>query len=129
MRSFTQIITAAAALGAATVFAAPAPVEQEQNLSARSASGKATFFEPGLGACGWNSGSGDAIAALTSSSWDNGAHCGKWVTVNHNGAQTAVKIVDECPTCEGNSLDLSPSSFSKLASQDQGMIDIDWWWN
>lgn len=126
MRSF---FTASLALigAAGLAAAAPAPA-QEQKLAARSNSGKATFFEPGLGACGWQSSSGDAIVALTSKMWDGGSHCGKWVTMEHNGAKTSAKIVDECPTCEGNAgLDLSPSQFSHLASQDQGEIDIQWW--
>ncbi|CAO1632625.1 unnamed protein product [Parajaminaea phylloscopi] len=130
MRSFTQLITAAAALGAATVFAAPAAVPEEQNLAARGTGGKATFFEPGLGACGWQSGSDDMIVAITSQMWDNGAHCGKWLTIDHNGAKVAAKVVDECPTCpSAGSLDLSPAVFKKLASLDKGMIDINWSYN
>ncbi|PWN27981.1 barwin-like endoglucanase [Jaminaea rosea] len=126
MRSFATLALTLALTGASAI-AAPAGSPNTSNLEARSKSGKATFFEPGLGACGWQSGANDMIAALATSSYAGGSNCGKWITVHHNGNSAKVKVVDECPTCvSGDSVDLSPAAFSQLASKDQGMVDVTW---
>lgn len=124
MRSFA---TAAFTLALAGASALAAPVANNNNLAARSQTGKATFFEPGLGACGWQSSASDHIAAIDSAQYAGGSNCGKWATVFHGDSSVRVKIVDECPTCpSSSSLDLSPAAFSALASQDLGEIDITW---
>jgi hypothetical protein len=35
-------------------------------------------------------------------------------------------VVDKCPGCGSNDLDISPTAFSHLASQDLGRIKVDW---
>lgn len=98
-------------------------------VSKKSNSGKGSFFKPGMGACGWRSGSGDMIAAISGSKWDGGKHCGKSASVCHGSACVNVKIVDMCPSCAPGSLDLSPAAFKGLANLDLGIIGITWHFN
>lgn len=98
-------------------------------------SGDATYYTPGLGACGWDSSSTDLIAALNADqfhsfgSMSNGnPACGKSATISRNGKTVTVKIVDLCPECAYGSLDLSPSAFDQIADEAEGRVEITWSW-
>lgn len=99
-------------------------------------SGDATYYTPGLGACGWESSSTDLIAALNADqfhsfgSMSNGnPACGKSATITRNGKTVTVKIVDLCPECAYGSLDLSPSAFDEIADEAEGRVEITWSWS
>ncbi|TFK46270.1 barwin-like endoglucanase [Heliocybe sulcata] len=88
--------------------------------------GDATYFYPGLGACGGHSTSSDLIVALNTQKYANGKHCGKQIAVHYNGKSVDAKVVDECPGCGSNDIDLSPAAFKKLAPLDKGRIQVTW---
>jgi len=48
--------------------------------------------------------------------------CGKKVKVTYEGKSIEVKVVDRCPGCSENDLDLSPSAFKKLAPLGKGRL-------
>ena len=74
--------------------------------------GEATFFEVGLGACGWTNSDSDYIVALSHNLWDQygNAVCNKKIRVSNGSKTIDVTVVDECMvrgarfrTCFGNS--------------------------
>lgn len=87
-------------------------------------------------ACYGNTQEGVMIAAAGDAIWNNGAACGKFVTVKCTGprnpvphpctgASITVKIVDHCPGCP-STLDLSKEAFTKIANPVAGIINIDY---
>ncbi|KAE8150707.1 hypothetical protein BDV25DRAFT_106690 [Aspergillus avenaceus] len=65
--------------------------------------------------------------ALGSPRWDSAAECGACVSVTGpNGNSIKAMIVDKCPECDSNHLDLFQSAFTELADVSKGVIDITW---
>ncbi|RDB27297.1 Allergen Asp f 7 [Hypsizygus marmoreus] len=100
--------------------------------------GEATFYDPGLGACGTQNTSGDLIAAVAQEFFDSypGATsnpntnpiCNKRITVNYQGRSVTVAITDRCPGCKGKyDLDLSPAAFDHLADRSVGRLHEAQW--
>ncbi|KAH8671122.1 riboflavin-aldehyde forming enzyme [Xylariales sp. PMI_506] len=94
-------------------------------------SGDMTFFAPGLGACGWTSSESDAIVALskmqfTASNPNHDPVCGKTITITLHGVSTTATVVDECPECAEDDIDVSPAVFENLDSLDVGRVEVDW---
>ncbi|PBP27404.1 carbohydrate-binding module family 63 protein [Diplocarpon rosae] len=59
--------------------------------------------------------------------WENSANCGRCVSVTGpNGKAITAQVVDECPNCGTNHLDLFPDAFAALADPSAGVIPIDW---
>ncbi|PRQ37637.1 putative rlpA-like protein, double-psi beta-barrel [Rosa chinensis] len=80
---------------------------------------------------------GVMIAAAGDAIWNNGAACGKFVTVKCTGPRNlapppctnenvTVKIIDHCPGCPFT-LDLSKEAFTKIANPMGGIINIDYY--
>ncbi|KAF8880754.1 riboflavine-aldehyde-forming enzyme [Infundibulicybe gibba] len=88
--------------------------------------GEATFFAPGLGACGQRNTGNDLIVALNSAQYGNGGNCNKNIRVNYKGKSVTVKVVDKCPGCGINGIDLSPAAFDRLEKRSVGRIQVDW---
>jgi len=98
--------------------------------------GRATYFYPGLGACGTYSNDQSMIVAMNAPTFDSypgaGSNpntnpiCGKTVTVNYQGKTVVVQVVDKCPSCGANDIDLSPAAFSVLADESVGVIQATW---
>ncbi|KAI1126205.1 RlpA-like double-psi beta-barrel-protein domain-containing protein-containing protein [Nemania abortiva] len=86
-------------------------------------SGDMTYFDPGLGSCGWTNTNNDAIVALSESQPGN---CGKNIRIHYNGKTTTAKVVDACPGCGSGSIDVSRSVFGKLADLDKGRVKVTW---
>ncbi|KAF8182957.1 riboflavine-aldehyde-forming enzyme [Pholiota molesta] len=89
-------------------------------------SGDATFFEPGLGACGVSNNANDFIVALSPAEYSSGANCGRDIEVQYQGKSVIVEVVDLCPGCASGSIDLSPAAFSQLADESLGRIQVTW---
>ncbi|OBZ73956.1 Allergen Asp f 7 [Grifola frondosa] len=85
-------------------------------------SGDATFFNPGLGACGANSVDSDHIVALSPSEFASGARCFQHIGVHANGQFVDATVVDLCLGCASGSIDLSPSAFGVLADLSVGRL-------
>ncbi|WAR56158.1 hypothetical protein PtB15_7B3 [Puccinia triticina] len=87
--------------------------------------GRATFYDPGLGACGQTNGPGDFIVALNQAQYTANKWCNKKIKIFFGGKSTEATIVDECPGCPENGLDMSPSLFEFFASKDVGVFYMD----
>ncbi|KAI0860046.1 riboflavine-aldehyde-forming enzyme [Xylaria cubensis] len=86
-------------------------------------SGDMTYYYPGLGSCGWTNGNNDAVVALSPS---KSGDCGKTINIHYQGKSTTAKVVDKCPGCAADAIDVSPTVFSKLANLDQGRVSVTW---
>ncbi|CUA69416.1 WD repeat and SOCS box-containing protein 1 [Rhizoctonia solani] len=118
-----------AAIPVDTPWAIEAPVEAgATHLASRKSSrgGWATYYdtEGGRGACGNYNHNRELVVAIGKPLWDStqgrsGAStlCGKTGTVKWRGKSVRVRVVDECPVCGYNDIDLSPSAFQKLADK------------
>ncbi|KAG9123242.1 hypothetical protein FRC07_015193 [Ceratobasidium sp. 392] len=101
--------------------AAPVGAANAGELVARGDNNNA---EEGTGACGWKSKNTEHVVAIGGA---NKSTCGKTATVTYKGKSVKVKVVDECPVCGHNNIDLSPSAFEQLAPKREGKLDgISW---
>ncbi|KAB5589544.1 putative effector protein [Ceratobasidium theobromae] len=103
--------------------------------------GWATYYNPsaGVGACGWSDSDSELVAAIGTSLYQqmmvdrNPNHCkacGKSAKVTWRGKSVTVKIVDRCPGCGYNDIDLSPAAFRRLAALGVGkLIGSSWKFN
>jgi len=70
------------------------------------------------------------VAALQTSQYDNGKHCGKFIQVFNKNTKVTKKVLvaDECPTCDNsNSVDFSKGAFKALGgTAEEGVFDILW---
>ncbi|TBU27142.1 RlpA-like double-psi beta-barrel-protein domain-containing protein-containing protein [Dichomitus squalens] len=114
----------------ATAFAAPTS-EGTASVAKRSRTGRGTWFDVGLGACGETNVNSDKIIAISADIYGNGGYCNKGVTItNTANGKTATAIVrDECPGCGANDIDMSPSLFQELGSLDTGVLTVSWDFN
>ncbi|ELU45588.1 WD-repeat-containing protein [Rhizoctonia solani AG-1 IA] len=106
----------------------PEPVKSSQvdHLSSRKPGHKggwATYYdtEEGKGACGKYNRNKEHVVAIGKPLWEStqgqsGAStlCGKTATVRWRGKSVRVRVVDECPVCGYNDIDLSPAAFQQL---------------
>ncbi|KAL8963652.1 MAG: hypothetical protein Q9183_004985 [Haloplaca sp. 2 TL-2023] len=93
-----------------------------------SCSGDITFYDTGLGACGWtNDGTTENVFALAHGmmgAQSNGnPFCGRQAEVSLNGKTVIGTLVDKCGGCEGQDIDLSHSMFQALADEGKGRIE------
>lgn len=95
-------------------------------------SGQATFYGGNLsgGTCSFSTyslPSGIFGTALSDSNWDSAGNCGACIEVTGpSGNSIKAMIVDECPGCGTNHLDLFPDAFSALANPTIGIINVTW---
>ncbi|EGX44715.1 hypothetical protein TWF173_009976 [Orbilia oligospora] len=118
----------------------PEPVVEEPPSSgggSGSYSGKATFYDAGLGSCGETHSNSDFICALSKATMaltggpnpNLNPMCGTKIRVMSpsNPTGVIVTIVDTCPGCAGAyDLDLTPAVFDQLGDQLDGVISITW---
>ncbi|EPS37149.1 hypothetical protein H072_9225 [Dactylellina haptotyla CBS 200.50] len=115
----------------------PEPVQDGSGGYGGGYSGKATFYDAGLGSCGETHTNSDMICALSkvTMSLTAGANpnlnpkCGTKIRVKSasNPTGVIVTIVDTCPGCAGPyDLDLSPAAFDQLGNQFDGVISVTW---
>jgi hypothetical protein len=93
--------------------------------------GIATFFyQNGVaGNCGAVHLDADFVVALPTSTYANGAFCGKKVVVMDadTGHTEFATVADSCPTCGGpDDLDMSVALFSQFATLDKGIFNLKW---
>ena len=122
---------------AETTTSAAISTSTSTSTSSGSYSGEGTFYDTGLGACGWVNSDSDYIVAMDIKTFNahnvdgNPNHnslCGKKIRAYHEGKSVDVKVVDACEGCLVNDLDFSPSAFEQLAAFSVGRIDITWEW-
>lgn len=109
-------------------WAAPIPLLARQNQACSAAGGNcATYYDPGLGACGDYNGGSEMVVAMNAPAWNGGSDCGRWVRITaSNGKTVQAKVVDLCPVCGVGSLDLSRPAFNAISEKglDPGVIPI-----
>ncbi|TCD68699.1 hypothetical protein EIP91_009983 [Steccherinum ochraceum] len=98
----------------------------------RGGTGEATYYATGLGACGGVSHNTDFIVAVSlpifngfpgaGKNSNKNPICGKKLTAHYQGKDVTVTVVDSCPGCAKNDIDLSPSAFEKLAPLGKGRL-------
>ncbi|OAD08595.1 hypothetical protein MUCCIDRAFT_134035, partial [Mucor lusitanicus CBS 277.49] len=90
--------------------------------------GGATYYAVGLGSCGENNSDTEMVAALSTSlmGGHNSDLCGKYINVKSGSASVTVKVVDSCPACSEDDIDMSKAAFKQLGSPDKGRIPITW---
>ncbi|RSH94696.1 hypothetical protein EHS25_004501 [Saitozyma podzolica] len=88
------------------------------------------------GACGTVHSDSDLVIAIDIAWYGNtgseSSYCGKSITVQNtqNGKEVTAVVADVCPTCaNGNSLDLSVGAFTAIATESEGQVPINWWFN
>ncbi|PYI28822.1 hypothetical protein BP00DRAFT_251243 [Aspergillus indologenus CBS 114.80] len=129
--SSTSTTAASAATSSASSSSSSSSSSTSSSLSSEF-SGEATFYGGNVdgGACsfsGYTIPSGLYGTALGSPRWDNAAQCGSCVQVTGpSGNKIKAMIVDECPECDSNHLDLFQTAFAELADISKGVISIDW---
>ncbi|KAF9075235.1 RlpA-like double-psi beta-barrel-protein domain-containing protein-containing protein, partial [Rhodocollybia butyracea] len=87
------------------------------------------FYQNGVaGACGNVNPDSALIVALQTTRYDNGANCGKTVSITAQGKTIQATVADECPTCDNeNCLDMSLGLFQEFESDlNVGQFDITW---
>lgn len=89
-------------------------------------SGRATYYEVGLGACGHTNSGSEFVVAVNAPQYNGGAYCGQSVTISANGKSTQATVVDLCPGCPYGALDLSESLFTFFNPTSVGVFTIDW---
>src|SRR6266498_2272943 len=95
-------------------------------------SGDATFYSPGLGACGKSSSNSDLIFALPAVMFDpspggnpnKNKNCGRKVKVTRGRKSVIVRCVDRCTGCKFGDIDLSPAAFRKLGAFSEGRVNV-----
>jgi expansin len=88
--------------------------------------GIATFYDAtGAGNCGFDATPDDLdVAAFDANSYAGSAACGACVKVKGPNGEVTVRIVDSCPGCDANHLDLSRSAFAKIAEPSRGRVPV-----
>ena len=108
-------------------------------------SGELTYFSPsvGVGACGYQSGDNQTVAAVGHKLFDGAAKskgvgtqnpnsnplCGLWIRVMRgDGREVEVMVVDRCTGCGVEDLDLSVGAFGEIGEEGEGRVKGKWEW-
>lgn len=126
------VAESSSAYAAPTASSTTKAVEAQSTSAAGSKSGVASFYGGNTdgGKCsfsGYTLPSSIFGTALSGSNWSNAANCGTCISVTGpSGDKITAMIVDECPECATNGLDLYQDAFTKLANPKDGKIPISW---
>lgn len=89
--------------------------------------GVATYYDAtGAGACSFEAGGDLQVAAADTQDFAGSLACGACVSIQGPKGSTTVRIVDLCPDCQANQLDLSQSAFAKIAEPSAGRVNVTW---
>ncbi|KAI0712542.1 RlpA-like double-psi beta-barrel-protein domain-containing protein-containing protein [Earliella scabrosa] len=121
MSPFTYLILAFALV--CSVLATPINLEKRITHS-----GRGTWFNVGLGACGKTNVDSDKIVAISTKIYGSGGNCDQWMEIKNtaNGKVAYGKVRDACPGCGSYDIDMSPSLFKQLGSLDTGVLKVSW---
>ncbi|TLD19848.1 hypothetical protein PspLS_09597 [Pyricularia sp. CBS 133598] len=64
--------------------------------------------------------------AIANSNYDSSSMCGVCLNVNGPSGSMKVMVVDNCPECPPNKLDLFEDGFSNIGDFNAGIVDVDW---
>lgn len=89
--------------------------------------GKATYYDysgADAVACGFDITSDTDVTALPDPDFAESAACGACVDVTGPKGKVTVRVVDLCPDCEADHIDLSAQAFAKIADPSLGRVAI-----
>lgn len=93
--------------------------------SSEEKTGIATYYDAtGDGSCSFGKSSDLDVAAFDFPEFAKSASCGSCIKVSGPKGAVTIRIVDSCPGCEKNHLDLSQSAFAKVADLKAGRVPI-----
>ncbi|KAJ5325690.1 hypothetical protein MYU51_000561 [Penicillium brevicompactum] len=99
--------------------------------------GDMTWYDTGLGSCGWWNNANDHICAISQVLYNrtnvdgNANHnpvCGKRIHLQRGDRGIDVAVADNCPGCSEFSIDVTTSVFQALGNLDEGRVRIEWHW-
>lgn len=118
-----------------------------QNLplpgGAKTYTGDLTYYDPGLGACGIDSGDDDPVVAISHYTFDaaqtgsdpnQNPLCGRKIRARRVNESTGksvsidVTVIDRCTGCQPTDIDVSPAMFDRLADHALGRVTVTWAW-
>ena len=124
--------------------AAPSPTSGggDDNTTGATYSGDGTYYEPYGGSCGWTNTIDDPIVAISATRYkeimsqhnvanpNNNPVCGAKIKAwnPENGKSVVVTVVDSCPGCAKDDLDLSHFAFDSIADHALGRFKLKWQW-
>jgi expansin (peptidoglycan-binding protein) len=87
--------------------------------------GVATYYDAtGDGSCGFGPSSNLDVSAFDLANFAGSASCGSCVSVSGPKGAITVRVVDSCPDCTSNHMDLSQEAFAKIADVSAGRVPI-----
>ncbi|KAI1650949.1 RlpA-like double-psi beta-barrel-protein domain-containing protein-containing protein [Daldinia loculata] len=90
-------------------------------------SGDLTYYTPGLGSCGETNTETDMVVALSPVQFTTDPQaCGKKIQIHMGDATATATVVDKCPGCSADSIDVSPAVFQSLAPLTVGRAKVEW---
>jgi expansin len=96
-------------------------------LSSELSSGVATYYDysgaSGV-ACSFDVTSDTDVTAMNDADFGQSASCGSCLNVSGPKGTVTVKIVDRCPGCDKNHIDLSEQAFAKIADPKAGRVPV-----
>lgn len=117
---------AAAILGLTLSFAA-VPAATAACMSAPFGNGQATYYTgSGVGACGVPLADSNLAVAVSTTVFQGSAMCGRCVQITGPSGTITAPVVDSCPTCGTNDLDLSPTTFAAIGTIANGAEPVSW---
>ncbi|KAB5589264.1 hypothetical protein CTheo_7301 [Ceratobasidium theobromae] len=134
---FTALVVAGLGLVGGAAAAPTGPVHNATSLQARGPydthNGWASWYNPsaGIGACGWQNYDYEWVAAVGTALFqeltpdgnpNHSAACGKTATATYNGKSITLGIVDRCPGCGYDDIDLAPAAFQQFADLGVGKL-------
>jgi len=90
--------------------------------------GEGTWFEVGLGNCGYRNVNSEKIVAVSLGMYYDSDKCGQYVRITNaaDGRSVYAMTRDSCVGCRYYDLDMSPAAFEALAPLSVGRIQISW---
>lgn len=125
-----------------TTTSSQAPEPSSDSGNGDTYSGDGTYYEPYVGSCGWTNTIDDPIVAISAERYkeimakhnvanpNNNPVCGAKIKAWNpaNGKSVVVKVVDSCPGCARDDLDLSHFAFDSIADHALGRFKLQWQW-
>lgn len=96
-------------------------------LPTKPKTGIATFYDysgSAQVACSFDVGADTNITAINDGEYAKAAACGSCLNVVGPKGSIKVRVVDRCPECAGNHIDLSAQAFAKIAEPKAGRVPI-----
>jgi len=123
------VLSAALCALVASVSASPVATNATELDKRITHTGRGTWFDVGLGACGYENVNSDYIVAISHDIYGDGGNCNQWIHITNTqtGDVAYGQTRDECMGCDATAIDMSPSLFQALgADLGEGVLNVEW---